>query len=130
MHGPPDLLSKGPSHLLQPGISVCTCLAAPSPVVHRPWMDIIDDNKQAESRGFACALVMPLKTSGDPGEEEANMDLAALIKDGQVAWLHAADIPPDLRTSQPSKTAPAPKALSTHSKFPAAPDPAGELPHA
>ena len=57
------------------------------------------------------------------------MDLAALIKDGQVAWLHSADIPPDLRPSEPAKPGPAPKALSAYSKFPAAPDPAGELPH-
>ncbi len=39
------------------------------------------------------------------GEEEANMDLAALIRDGQVAWLHGSDIPPDQMLSMPKAPA-------------------------
>ncbi|KAK9862730.1 hypothetical protein WJX84_002760 [Apatococcus fuscideae] len=64
----------------------------------------------------------------ETGEEEANMDLAALIKDGQVAWLHAADIPPDMRMSQGFKPSTAPKGLSNSTNPAAALEPAGPKP--
>ena len=55
------------------------------------------------------------------------MDLAALIGDGQVAWLHAADVPPDMRQSQPSKPSTASKGPLNNSKPAAdATAPAGE----
>lgn len=55
------------------------------------------------------------------------MDLAALIRDGQVAWLHAADVPPDLRQSQPSGPITAAKGAPNSSKPAAvAPAPAGD----
>ena len=50
------------------------------------------------------------------------MDLAALIKDGQVAWLHASDVPPDLKpifakgpvaAKKPSAIGRAPPALAS-----------------
>ena len=64
------------------------------------------------------------------GEVEENMDLAALMKDGEVAWLHAADIPADMRPYQGGKPPAAPRGPNVGSRPPAAhnpPAPAGAL---
>lgn len=57
------------------------------------------------------------------------MDLAALIRDGQVAWLHTADVPPDLRQSQPSKPSITSKGPSNSKPAAVAAAPAGEQAH-